>query len=93
MGLNRHDVFECFVVYPVSCIVLLKKEVCFVCRALPIEDQISLLKGCTFEIVQMRFNMLFNEKTGIWECGSLKYCVNDAQRGESQHPARHKALL
>ncbi|KAK3569412.1 hypothetical protein QTP86_029320 [Hemibagrus guttatus] len=49
-------------------------------RALPIEDQISLLKGSTFEIVQMRFNMLFNETTGIWECGSLKYCLNDAQR-------------
>ncbi|XP_058247788.1 nuclear receptor subfamily 1 group I member 2 isoform X2 [Hemibagrus wyckioides] len=53
-------------------------------RALPIEDQISLLKGCTFEIVQMRFNMLFNEMTGIWECGSLKYCVNDAQRAGFQ---------
>ncbi|KAK3543484.1 hypothetical protein QTP70_023213, partial [Hemibagrus guttatus] len=53
-------------------------------RALPIEDQISLLKGSTFEIVQMRFNMLFNETTGIWECGSLKYCLNDAQRAGFQ---------
>ncbi|XP_060732971.1 nuclear receptor subfamily 1 group I member 2 isoform X2 [Tachysurus vachellii] len=53
-------------------------------RALTIEDQISLLKGSTFEIVQMRFNMLFNEKTGVWECGSLKYCMNDAQRAGFQ---------
>ncbi|KAM9486189.1 nuclear receptor subfamily 1 group I member 2 [Clarias gariepinus] len=53
-------------------------------RALSIEDQIALLKGCAFEIVQMRFNMLFNEKTGIWECGSLKYCMNDAQRAGFQ---------
>lgn len=66
--------------------------VCSVCRALTIEDQISLLKGSAFEIVQMRFNMLFNEKMGIWECGSLKYCMDDAQRGESQHSARCSLL-
>ncbi|XP_053482592.1 nuclear receptor subfamily 1 group I member 2 [Ictalurus furcatus] len=53
-------------------------------RDLTIEDQISLLKGSAFEIVQMRFNMLFNENTGIWECGSLKYCMNDAQRAGFQ---------
>ncbi|MCI4378723.1 hypothetical protein PGIGA_G00219120 [Pangasianodon gigas] len=53
-------------------------------RALTIEDQIALLKGSAFEIVQMRFNMLFNEKMGIWECGSLKYCMNDAQRAGFQ---------
>lgn len=63
---------------------------CFVCRALTIEDQISLLKGSAFEIVQMRFNMLFNEQTGIWECGSLQYRMDDAQRGEAQHSAQHK---
>ncbi|XP_046701533.1 nuclear receptor subfamily 1 group I member 2 [Silurus meridionalis] len=54
-------------------------------RALTIEDQISLLKGSAFEITQMRFNMLFNEQTGIWECGSLKYCMNDAERAGFQH--------
>ncbi|XP_062862427.1 nuclear receptor subfamily 1 group I member 2 isoform X1 [Trichomycterus rosablanca] len=54
-------------------------------RSLSIEDQIALLKGAAFEIIQMRFNMLFNEKTGIWECGSLQYCMNDAQRAGFQH--------
>lgn len=53
-------------------------------RALTIEDQISLLKGATFEMVQIRFNMLFNERTGIWECGSLHYCINDAARAGFQ---------
>ncbi|XP_060786399.1 nuclear receptor subfamily 1 group I member 2 isoform X2 [Neoarius graeffei] len=53
-------------------------------RALKIEDQIALLKGSAFEIVLIRFNMLFNEKTGIWECGSLKYCMNDAHRAGFQ---------
>ncbi|XP_076858731.1 nuclear receptor subfamily 1 group I member 2 [Brachyhypopomus gauderio] len=53
-------------------------------RSLNIEDQISLLKGAAFEIVQMRFNMLFNEETGIWECGSRKYCINDAVRAGFQ---------
>uniref|UniRef100_A0AAY5ERE5 Nuclear receptor subfamily 1 group I member 2 n=1 Tax=Electrophorus electricus TaxID=8005 RepID=A0AAY5ERE5_ELEEL len=55
------------------------------CRSLNIENQISLLKGATFEIVQMRFNMLFNEETGIWECGSLKYCLSDALPGFQAH--------
>ncbi|KAL2081044.1 hypothetical protein ACEWY4_022897 [Coilia grayii] len=53
-------------------------------RALTIEDQISLLKGATFEMVQIRFNMLFNDKTGIWECGSLHYCIGDAVRAGFQ---------
>ncbi|XP_072541594.1 nuclear receptor subfamily 1 group I member 2 isoform X2 [Salminus brasiliensis] len=53
-------------------------------RALTIEDQISLLKGATFEMVQMRFNMTFNENTGIWECGSLLYCMDDAMRAGFQ---------
>uniref|UniRef100_A0AAR2K2Y1 Nuclear receptor subfamily 1 group I member 2 n=1 Tax=Pygocentrus nattereri TaxID=42514 RepID=A0AAR2K2Y1_PYGNA len=54
-------------------------------RALTIDDQISLLKGATFEIVQMLFNMTFNENTGIWECGSLRYCMDDAKRAGFQH--------
>lgn len=92
-------VYERFVFYPMNQLKMYCPSikgnvfVCFVCRDLTIEDQISLLKGSAFEIVQMRFNMLFNENTGIWECGSLKYCMNDAQRGESQHSARHKPLL
>ncbi|XP_051762919.1 nuclear receptor subfamily 1 group I member 2 isoform X2 [Ctenopharyngodon idella] len=53
-------------------------------RALIIEDQISLLKGATFEIILIHFNMFFNEVTGIWECGPLQYCLDDAMRAGFQ---------
>ncbi|XP_063070715.1 nuclear receptor subfamily 1 group I member 2 [Engraulis encrasicolus] len=53
-------------------------------RDLTIEDQISLLKGGTFEIVMIRLNMLFNDKTGVWECGSLHYDIGDAFRAGFQ---------
>lgn len=46
-------------------------------RDLPIEDQISLLKGATFELCQLRFNTVFNPETGTWECGRLSYCLED----------------
>ncbi|XP_037692185.1 nuclear receptor subfamily 1 group I member 2 isoform X2 [Choloepus didactylus] len=46
-------------------------------RDLPIEDQISLLKGATFELCQLRFNTMFNAETGTWECGRLSYCLED----------------
>lgn len=46
-------------------------------RNLPIEDQISLLKGATFELCQLRFNTVFNAETGMWECGRLSYCLED----------------
>ncbi|TRY86692.1 hypothetical protein DNTS_028777 [Danionella cerebrum] len=54
-------------------------------RTLIIEDQISLLKGATFEIILIHFNMFFNEVTGIWECGPLQYCMDDAFRAGFQH--------
>lgn len=54
-------------------------------RTLVIEDQISLLKGATFEIILIHFNMFFNEVTGIWECGPLQYCLDDAMRAGFQH--------
>lgn len=44
---------------------------------MPIEDQISLLKGATFELCQLRFNTVFNAETGTWECGRLSYCLED----------------
>ncbi|XP_029315000.1 nuclear receptor subfamily 1 group I member 2 isoform X2 [Cottoperca gobio] len=53
-------------------------------RSLSMEDQISLLKGATFEIMQIRFNMVFNAKTGIWECGHITYCIDDAVRAGFQ---------
>ncbi|KAM6225190.1 nuclear receptor subfamily 1 group I member 2 [Rhynchocyon petersi] len=46
-------------------------------RDLPIEDQISLLKGAAFEVCQLRFNTVFNAETGTWECGQLSYCLED----------------
>ncbi|KAK7153786.1 hypothetical protein R3I94_007219 [Phoxinus phoxinus] len=54
-------------------------------RSLIIEDQISLLKGATLEILLIHFNMLFNEVTGIWECGPLQYCLDDVMRAGFQH--------
>lgn len=47
------------------------------------EDQIALLKGATFEVMQIRFNMVFNAEKGIWECGNIIYCIDDAVRGET----------
>ncbi|KAK2493770.1 hypothetical protein MC885_007454 [Smutsia gigantea] len=53
-------------------------------RNLPIEDQISLLKGATFELCQLRFNTVFNAETGTWECGRLSYCLEDPAGGFQQ---------
>lgn len=52
-------------------------------RSLTIGDQITLLKGATFEMMQIRFNMVFNAKTSIWECGHIAYCIDDAVRGKT----------
>ncbi|XP_030613238.1 nuclear receptor subfamily 1 group I member 2 [Archocentrus centrarchus] len=53
-------------------------------RSLTMGDQISLLKGATFEIMQIRFNMVFNSKTSTWECGNITYCIHDAVRAGFQ---------
>ncbi|XP_054471010.1 nuclear receptor subfamily 1 group I member 2 isoform X2 [Anoplopoma fimbria] len=53
-------------------------------RSLNMEDQIALLKGATFEIMQIRFNMVFNANTGTWECGHITYCIDDAVRAGFQ---------
>ncbi|XP_021567029.1 nuclear receptor subfamily 1 group I member 2 isoform X2 [Carlito syrichta] len=53
-------------------------------RDLPIGDQISLLKGATFELCQLRFNTVFNAETGTWECGRLSYCLEDPAGGFQQ---------
>ncbi|MGH0122175.1 UNVERIFIED_CONTAM: hypothetical protein FKN15_015479 [Acipenser sinensis] len=50
-------------------------------RELSIEDQIALLKGATFEVCQIRFNMLFNTESGIWKCGPILYNIDDAANG------------
>ncbi|XP_064354948.1 nuclear receptor subfamily 1 group I member 3 [Dromaius novaehollandiae] len=46
-------------------------------RSLPIDDQISLLKGATLEICQIQFNTVFNEETNAWECGQHCYTIQD----------------
>ncbi|XP_070770398.1 nuclear receptor subfamily 1 group I member 2 isoform X2 [Enoplosus armatus] len=53
-------------------------------RSLTIGDQIALLKGATFEVMQIRFNMVFNAKTSNWECGHITYCIDDAVRAGFQ---------
>ncbi|XP_061403851.1 nuclear receptor subfamily 1 group I member 2-like [Lethenteron reissneri] len=47
-------------------------------RELSIEDQIALLKGSAFEMVQIRFNSVYDASTRTWVCGSLVYSVEDA---------------
>uniref|UniRef100_A0A8B9NVT0 Nuclear receptor subfamily 1 group I member 3 n=1 Tax=Apteryx owenii TaxID=8824 RepID=A0A8B9NVT0_APTOW len=46
-------------------------------RSLPIDDQISLLKGATLGICQIQFNTVFNEETKAWECGQHCYTIQD----------------
>ncbi|XP_069734978.1 nuclear receptor subfamily 1 group I member 3 isoform X1 [Phaenicophaeus curvirostris] len=46
-------------------------------RTLPIDDQISLLKGATLEICQIQFNTVFNTETNAWECGQHCYTIQD----------------
>ncbi|XP_075048606.1 nuclear receptor subfamily 1 group I member 3 isoform X2 [Mixophyes fleayi] len=46
-------------------------------RALPIDDQISLLKGATMEVSHIQFNTVFNLETNLWECGRLKLSIED----------------
>ncbi|KAM6234353.1 LOW QUALITY PROTEIN: nuclear receptor subfamily 1 group I member 3 [Porphyrio hochstetteri] len=46
-------------------------------RMLPIDDQISLLKGSTLEICQIQFNTVFNAQTKAWECGQHCYTIQD----------------
>ncbi|KAK7939261.1 hypothetical protein WMY93_002587 [Mugilogobius chulae] len=53
-------------------------------RSLNMEDQITLLKGATFEIMQLRFNMVFNAKTCMWECGTISYYKDDVIRAGFQ---------
>ncbi|XP_048785201.1 LOW QUALITY PROTEIN: nuclear receptor subfamily 1 group I member 3-like [Lagopus muta] len=46
-------------------------------RGLPIDDQISLLKGATLGICQIQFNTVFNEETNAWECGQHCFTIED----------------
>ncbi|XP_041265853.1 nuclear receptor subfamily 1 group I member 3-like isoform X2 [Onychostruthus taczanowskii] len=46
-------------------------------RSLPLEAQISLLKGATLGICQIRYNTIFNPATKAWECGQRCYTIHD----------------
>ncbi|XP_010724696.1 nuclear receptor subfamily 1 group I member 3 [Meleagris gallopavo] len=46
-------------------------------RGLPIDDQISLLKGAMLGICQVQSNMVFNEETNAWECGQHCFTIQD----------------
>uniref|UniRef100_A0A8C3NCE8 Nuclear receptor subfamily 1 group I member 3 n=1 Tax=Geospiza parvula TaxID=87175 RepID=A0A8C3NCE8_GEOPR len=46
-------------------------------RSLPLEAQISLLKGATLGICQIRYNTVFNPRTKAWECGQRCYTIRD----------------
>ncbi|XP_054035209.1 nuclear receptor subfamily 1 group I member 3 [Dryobates pubescens] len=46
-------------------------------RSLPINDQISLLKGSALDIYQVQFNTVFNAETNAWECGQHCYTIED----------------
>ncbi|XP_066063078.1 nuclear receptor subfamily 1 group I member 3 isoform X3 [Chamaea fasciata] len=50
-------------------------------RSLPLEAQISLLKGATLGICQIRFNTVFNPATKAWECGQRCYTIRDGALG------------
>ncbi|XP_056366213.1 nuclear receptor subfamily 1 group I member 3 isoform X2 [Oenanthe melanoleuca] len=46
-------------------------------RSLSLDTQISLLKGATLGICQIRFNTVFNPRTKAWECGQRCYTIRD----------------
>ncbi|OCT66607.1 hypothetical protein XELAEV_18042860mg [Xenopus laevis] len=46
-------------------------------RALPIEDQISLLKGSSMEVAHVQFNRVYNTETNLFECGKHKFSIRD----------------
>uniref|UniRef100_A0A8C0JAK3 Nuclear receptor subfamily 1 group I member 3 n=1 Tax=Chelonoidis abingdonii TaxID=106734 RepID=A0A8C0JAK3_CHEAB len=62
-------------------------------RSLPIDDQISLLKGATLEICQIQFNTVFNEETKAWECGQHCYTIQDGALGKSLWPGFQQIYL
>ncbi|KAE8588705.1 hypothetical protein XENTR_v10022704 [Xenopus tropicalis] len=44
-------------------------------RALPMEDQISLLKGSSMEVAHVQFNRVYNIETNVFECGKHKFSI------------------
>lgn len=52
------------------------------CRSLPLEDQISLLKGATIEICHIALNTTFCLQSQHFLCGPLRYTREDGAHGE-----------
>lgn len=52
------------------------------CRSLPLEDQISLLKGATIEICHIALNTTFCLQSQHFLCGPLCYTIEDGAHGE-----------
>ncbi|XP_040085969.1 nuclear receptor subfamily 1 group I member 3 isoform X2 [Oryx dammah] len=50
-------------------------------RSLPMEDQISLLKGAAIEICHIALNTTFCLQTQNFLCGPLRYTIEDAAQG------------
>ncbi|KAM4887445.1 nuclear receptor subfamily 1 group I member 2-like [Thomomys bottae] len=59
--------------YMIKGVINFAKDISYF-RDLPIQDQIALLKGATFEMYELRFNTLLNTDKRTWGCGRLIYC-------------------
>ncbi|XP_045732725.1 nuclear receptor subfamily 1 group I member 3 [Mirounga angustirostris] len=53
-------------------------------RSLPMEDQISLLKGAAVEICHIALNTTFCLQTRNFLCGPLRYTLEDGVHGEAR---------
>ncbi|OBS82766.1 hypothetical protein A6R68_23253 [Neotoma lepida] len=61
-------------------------------RSLPMEDQISLLKGAAVEILHISLNATFCLQTQNFFCGPLCYKMEDAAHGEMVEQYRGEFL-
>ncbi|XP_058684804.1 nuclear receptor subfamily 1 group I member 2-like isoform X6 [Poecile atricapillus] len=59
-------------------------------RSLSLDTQISLLKGATLGICQIRFNTVFNTDTKAWECGQRCYTIRD---GAMDHGVAQREVI
>ncbi|XP_052561447.1 nuclear receptor subfamily 1 group I member 3-like isoform X2 [Tympanuchus pallidicinctus] len=76
------DVFSVLLYIAHNCTFMIQQVIKFAkeipaFRGLPIDDQISLLKGATLGICQIQSNTVFNEETNAWECGQHCFTIED----------------
>ncbi|KAJ7307396.1 hypothetical protein JRQ81_009412 [Phrynocephalus forsythii] len=62
--------------YTIQQVVKFAKDIPYF-RTLPVDDQISLLKGATMEISEILFNMYFDLDSETWVCGSHTYAAEN----------------